>query len=120
MEDYDNITPSKKTTKDSTCFDFSRCSYHTPTNPTSLPTLPLPPNISTPSSSTSHAIAVSIKSRLLIELGKCIAVDVALLKKLGWKCFVATRRPLLFAKSSIGATTLVCTMSVLLMYHVSR
>jgi hypothetical protein len=39
---------------------------------------------------------------------------------LGWKCFVATRRPLLFAKSSIGATTLVCTMSVLLMYHVSR
>mmetsp|Transcript_14147 Transcript_14147/g.26545 ORF Transcript_14147/g.26545 Transcript_14147/m.26545 type:complete len:786 (+) Transcript_14147:1982-4339(+) len=56
-------------------------------------TLPLPPNLSTTASSTSHAAAAPIMSGLPKELGKCIARDVALLKKLGWKRFVAARRP---------------------------
>jgi hypothetical protein len=47
-----------------------------------------------PTLSLSHATASPALSGLPNELGKCIAHDVALLNKLGWKRFaVAARRP---------------------------
>jgi hypothetical protein len=64
-----------------------------PTTP-SLPntTLPSPTKLSLPLPSLSHASSSAALTGLPHELGKCIAHDVALLNKLGWKRFVAARR----------------------------
>ncbi len=96
MEDdeyeYDNVIPSKKPIRQPSNVDFSRIPSLTPITSPSVLSLPTPPTTfpPPPSSSSSSAIA---SAGLPQELGKCIAHDVALLNKLGWKRFVAARRP---------------------------
>ena len=92
MADDDNIISSKKTTKNPTGVDFSRVSNRSPTHPKPMFVLPTPPNASSTTFSPSPAIAAPTISGLPKDLGKCIALDVALLKKLGWRRFVAARR----------------------------
>ena len=74
--------------------DFSRTPTRAPTqlSPSPSLTLPTPPITFPPASPLSHAATPSALSGLPHELGKCIARDVALLNKLGWKRFVAARR----------------------------
>ena len=52
-----------------------------------------PPNLPAPPPTLPPPLAIRDTQGLPHELGKCIAQDIALLDKLGWKRFMAVKRP---------------------------
>jgi hypothetical protein len=87
-DEYYNVTPSSKKMKYEPNH-FTRNSFPPPSSH-SNPSLPMPQTLFQPTSSSSSS-AVKLP-QLPEELGKCIAHDIALLKKLGWKHFVAASK----------------------------
>ena len=79
--------PSKKTVNSPAVFKSTVIKINSPKQ--SSP----PPKLPTPHDTTPHQPATRDTQGLPHELGKCIARDVALLNKLGWKRFVAAKRP---------------------------
>jgi len=81
-----NDNPSKKLIDNPVVKSFTSNS-NPPARNASPPNLPAPPKLlpTRPTTRDTHGLPH--------ELGKCIARDVALLNKLGWKRFVAAKRP---------------------------